>query len=161
MLSKRYFQYLTLILLMWRIGWAPNNASRWQMGFNSAFKGLKCSCCLVPSLRQNWMQTGASCKSAIFWGHQIANGTECTLCLTGHNSTTTQTTAMFQAGNDSANWTLLCFVSIWVWALMVPMHLDHYLCPIIWYQFRGGPCSIAEVPDGLQPSSATSSRSLC
>jgi len=25
---------------MWRIGWAPNNASRWQMGFNSAFKGL-------------------------------------------------------------------------------------------------------------------------
>ena len=33
---------LTLILLMWRIGWAPNNASRWQMGFNSAFKGLTC-----------------------------------------------------------------------------------------------------------------------
>jgi len=25
---------LTLILLTWRIGWAPNNASRWQMGFN-------------------------------------------------------------------------------------------------------------------------------
>jgi hypothetical protein len=35
-----YMQFkLTLILLMWRIGWAPNNASRWQMGFNSAFKG--------------------------------------------------------------------------------------------------------------------------
>ena len=31
---------LTLILLMWRIGWAPNNASRWQMEFNSAFKEL-------------------------------------------------------------------------------------------------------------------------
>jgi len=31
---------LTLILLTWRIGWAPNNASRWQMGFNLAFKGL-------------------------------------------------------------------------------------------------------------------------
>jgi hypothetical protein len=31
---------LTLILLMWRIGRAPNNASKWQMGFNSAFKGL-------------------------------------------------------------------------------------------------------------------------
>ena len=31
---------LNLILLMWRIWWAPNNASRWQMGFNSAFKGL-------------------------------------------------------------------------------------------------------------------------
>jgi hypothetical protein len=32
---------LTLILLTWNIGWAPNNASRWQMGFNSAFRGLK------------------------------------------------------------------------------------------------------------------------
>jgi len=32
--------YLTLILLMWRIWWVPNHASRWQMVFNSAFKGL-------------------------------------------------------------------------------------------------------------------------
>jgi len=32
---------LTLILLTWRIWWAPNNSSKWQMGFNSAFKGLK------------------------------------------------------------------------------------------------------------------------
>jgi hypothetical protein len=31
---------LTFILLMWRIGWASNDASKWQMGFNSAFKGL-------------------------------------------------------------------------------------------------------------------------
>jgi hypothetical protein len=31
---------LTLILLTWRIRWAPSNASRWQMGFISAFKGL-------------------------------------------------------------------------------------------------------------------------
>ena len=31
---------LTLTLLTWRIWWAPNNASRWQMGFNSAFKVL-------------------------------------------------------------------------------------------------------------------------
>jgi len=28
------------ILLTWKIWWAPNNASKWQMGFNSAFKGL-------------------------------------------------------------------------------------------------------------------------
>ena len=34
------FIYLTLILLTWRIWWAPNNASRWQIGFNWAFKGL-------------------------------------------------------------------------------------------------------------------------
>jgi hypothetical protein len=32
---------LTLILLTWKIRWAPNNASKQQMGFNSAFKGLR------------------------------------------------------------------------------------------------------------------------
>jgi len=32
---------LTLTLLTWRTWWAPNNVSKWQMGFNSAFKGLK------------------------------------------------------------------------------------------------------------------------
>ena len=31
---------LTLHLLTWRIWWAPNNASKGQMGFNSARKGL-------------------------------------------------------------------------------------------------------------------------
>jgi hypothetical protein len=31
---------VTLILLTWRIWWAVNNASKWQMGFNLAFKGL-------------------------------------------------------------------------------------------------------------------------
>ena len=31
---------LTITLLTWRIWWAPDNARRWQMGFNSAFKGL-------------------------------------------------------------------------------------------------------------------------
>jgi len=31
---------LTLTPLTWRIWWAPNNASKWQMGFNLAFKGL-------------------------------------------------------------------------------------------------------------------------
>jgi 5-bromo-4-chloroindolyl phosphate hydrolysis protein len=31
---------LTLILLMRNIGWAPNIDSKWQEGFNSAFKEL-------------------------------------------------------------------------------------------------------------------------
>ena len=44
---------LTLTLLTWRMWWAPTNASKWQMGFNSAFKELtrdtvKCYClCIV------------------------------------------------------------------------------------------------------------------
>ena len=32
---------LTLTLLTWRVWWAPTNACKWQMGFNSAFKGLR------------------------------------------------------------------------------------------------------------------------
>jgi hypothetical protein len=32
---------LTLILLTWTIWRAHVNASKWRMGFNSAFKGLK------------------------------------------------------------------------------------------------------------------------
>ena len=32
--------FLTLILLTWRIWWAPTNASKWRMGFSAAFKGL-------------------------------------------------------------------------------------------------------------------------
>jgi hypothetical protein len=33
---------------MWRIGWAPNNASKWQVGFKSAFKGLNKFYCKLP-----------------------------------------------------------------------------------------------------------------
>jgi hypothetical protein len=40
-LTKKFQTSLTLMLLTWRIWWAPNNASRWQMGFNSVFKGLR------------------------------------------------------------------------------------------------------------------------
>ena len=35
------FCHLSLILLTWRIWWAPINASKWQMVFHSALKGLK------------------------------------------------------------------------------------------------------------------------
>jgi len=36
--------FLTLILPTWRVRWAPNNASKRQTGFNSAFKGLNTNC---------------------------------------------------------------------------------------------------------------------
>jgi len=46
---KKNPQYqLSLILLTWKTGWAPNNGSRWQMGFNSAFKGLNTSKSILP-----------------------------------------------------------------------------------------------------------------
>jgi len=40
-ISRLKVNDLTLILLTWRKWRAPNNASKWQMGFNSGFKGLK------------------------------------------------------------------------------------------------------------------------
>ena len=45
--DKRYPKYLTLILLTWIIWWAPNNANKWQMWFNSAFRGLKSVTCSI------------------------------------------------------------------------------------------------------------------
>jgi len=38
---EAFSRILTLILLKWRIWPASNNASKWRMGFNSAFKVLK------------------------------------------------------------------------------------------------------------------------
>jgi len=38
--TKNTDRILTLNPLTWKICWAPNNASKWQMGFNSAFEGL-------------------------------------------------------------------------------------------------------------------------
>jgi len=41
MIWSPYDSYLTLILLTWRIWRFPNNNSKWEMGFNSAFKGWR------------------------------------------------------------------------------------------------------------------------
>jgi len=49
---------LTLILLTCRKWWAPNNASKQQMGFNSAFKGLMISKALCDDC--NWRNKNLS-----------------------------------------------------------------------------------------------------
>ena len=41
---------LTLTLLTWTIWRAPTNASKWRMGFNSAFKGLRHVSLLLKSV---------------------------------------------------------------------------------------------------------------
>jgi hypothetical protein len=49
---------LTLILLTWSIWWPPNNVSKWQMGFNSAFKRL---------IRRTFLSLPARCQfSTVF-----------------------------------------------------------------------------------------------
>jgi len=55
---------LTLILLRWSIWWDPNNAGRWQMGFNSAFKG---------SIPANHIACLWSCVLTIEWWIETAD----------------------------------------------------------------------------------------
>jgi hypothetical protein len=43
-MQKLHITYLTLNLLTSTIVAPPSNASKWQMGFNSAFKGLMEKC---------------------------------------------------------------------------------------------------------------------
>ena len=52
---------LTLNPLTWKIWWAPNNASRWQMGFNSAFKLLTQEIFNFPARHQR----AVKCKMAL------------------------------------------------------------------------------------------------
>ena len=76
------FWILTLIPLTWRIWWAPKNGNKWQMGFNSAFKGLSVSGRYVP-LRKVWcyvrcaVVTGAGTRAfvatgVVSWGKVVA-----------------------------------------------------------------------------------------
>ena len=56
---------LTLILLTWRKWWTPNNASKWQMGFNSAFKGLKSILKYSPQIYTQFFNVFSSLQA--FW----------------------------------------------------------------------------------------------
>ena len=38
--NTRFLRPLTLTPLTWKIWWAPNNTSKWQIRFNSEFRGL-------------------------------------------------------------------------------------------------------------------------
>jgi len=52
---------LIRILLTWRIWWAPNNASKWQRGFNSSFKWLK----IDFKKGMNWRKKGNASKTTL------------------------------------------------------------------------------------------------
>jgi len=61
---------LTLILLTWRIWPAPNNASKWQMGFNLAFKGLISIQTMFITCKFHLQPTGIS-KKKLFEARKI------------------------------------------------------------------------------------------
>ena len=55
---------LTPILLTWIIWWDPTNDSKWQMGFNSVFKGLK-KIVHVPKFRIFLISIPLFCESLV------------------------------------------------------------------------------------------------
>jgi hypothetical protein len=55
---------LTLILLTWRIWWA-NNASKWQMGYNTPFRGLIAWSWMLDVLETRFLVT--LCDSTLLW----------------------------------------------------------------------------------------------
>jgi len=84
--------WLTPYLLMWRIWWAPNNTSGWQIGFNSAFKGLRIvTLCNVAYWCNMWYTTGATCDTLLvqhvihYWCNMwYTTGATCDTLLVQH-----------------------------------------------------------------------------
>jgi len=84
---------LTLILLMWKIWWVPNNVSKWQMGFNSAFKGL-----ILHQVASDRLCLQVFRRSSESWTEVL-----CMLC-----TTTKPTTRMNWVSRKVTSWS--CFV---------------------------------------------------
>jgi hypothetical protein len=78
-ISSQRVNDLTLILLTWRNWWTPNNASKWQMGFNSAFKGLMYSNNRTGRLSKNqkiiyiYFNFTTPCTFALFFCSNVLN----------------------------------------------------------------------------------------
>ena len=105
---------LTLILLKWRIWWAPNNACKWQMGFNLAFKGLS---------------TGFLCGSLT--NYSWMNNTGCFWCRT-----LVIPFFLYGMSDDDHPWTK-CVGDREIWLLIhtdKSVHFDGWCCSILMYQ---------------------------
>ena len=88
---------LGLILLTWRIRWDPNNASRWQMGFSLAFKGLKFTLTLILLTWRIWWAPNNASRWQM--GFSLAfKGLNFTLTLT------LLTWKIWWAPNNASNW---------------------------------------------------------
>jgi len=71
---------LTLTPRMWRIWWAPNNASNWKMGFNSTFKELNAECVSIFSTtfvsnifpsKKNWERCDKKIHIGLHGGYPV------------------------------------------------------------------------------------------
>ena len=60
---------------MWNIGLTPNNVSKWQMGFNSAFKGLKIFYTQIIHLKCTiWYLNIDTYRYISHWGRNVGWG---------------------------------------------------------------------------------------
>jgi hypothetical protein len=96
---------LTLILLTWRIRRAHNNASKWQMGFNLALKGLR----LLQSSHNIMPFCGSMCATTKTKGESLKKQTFSDLfdvssgCPLSFNPTTTKSQKKFQPHTDACD----------------------------------------------------------
>jgi len=77
---------LTFILLTWKKLWAPNNASKQQMGFNSGFKGLNSTIIFRESLLITRFSQQRASLSFIRWKTEFGKGKGKIHPRTGHES---------------------------------------------------------------------------
>jgi len=80
---------LTLILLTWRIGWALNNAKKWQMGFNSAFEGFTWSQFVHKWNKTSYYIMRVVCDWAFGWvieSHRFSSWSGSFFCWNTHQS---------------------------------------------------------------------------
>jgi len=131
---------LTLILLTWRKWWAPNNASKQQMGFNSAFKGLITGFyspyVKVQEIIRGWAVAFPCCKKAYLLSPSYSNSKTVPDCVLpyqhefrasdkkkkGHK----YTSCTYNAWTGPCNGTMLNYVGYYVnhyllfWQFMYP-----------------------------------------
>ena len=115
---------LTLTLLTWKIRWAPNNVSKWQMGFNSAFKGLNTaqhvSGILMPIIRSLWTAVAA-------FGLPLERGGSSVVGRGRSDRTDRDQRHRYHYVPTVNQRRLLQFISSWWWAWGCPKHVELYL----------------------------------
>ena len=93
---------LTLILLTWIIWWASNNANRWQMGFNSAFKVLSSTAALSTIKKKLPRKFLNICKKKLseLWRFKEQPYLSCVVCFKIYSASTNRSTVNYWLDNS-------------------------------------------------------------
>jgi hypothetical protein len=117
---------------MWRIWWTSNNASKWQMGFNSAFKGLMLSSVLHASVWSTCPQSVSCVTRIVNIFHYVSTAT-----------VVTRTRLKVALYLHCLSFFMFCWPCILVWSLYIT-NLTHSSLPCMFisilYMFRAAMC---------------------